>query len=58
MKITKSYTIEKTLIAELEKISESDYMGNKSMALNHLLERGLYQWKKEKELITKCRSTI
>ena len=58
MKITKSYTIEKQLIAEIEKIAEADYMGNKSMALNHLLERGLYQWKKERELITKCRNTI
>ena len=58
MKITKSYTIEKSLLSEIEKIAESDYMGNKSMAINHLIERGLYQWKKERELISKCRNTI
>ena len=58
MKITKSYTIEKQLIAEIEKIAESDYMGNKSMALNHLLEGGIYQWKKGQELVSKCRNTI
>ena len=58
MKIIKSYTIEKSLLAEIEKIAESEYMGNKSMAINHLIERGLYQWKKERELISKCRNTI
>lgn len=58
MKIIKSYTIEKTIIAEIEKIAESEYMGNKSMAINHLIERGIYQWKKEQELISKCRNTI
>ena len=58
MKITKSYTIEKSLLAEIEKIAEVEYMGNKSMAINHLIERGIYQWKKERELITKCRNTI
>lgn len=58
MKITKSYTIEKSLLAEIEKIAEAEYMSNKSMAINHLIERGIYQWKKERELISKCRNTI
>ena len=58
MKLTRSYTIEQAILAKIEEIAESDYMGNNSMAVNNLLERGIREWLEEKEIILKNRNTI
>lgn len=58
MKITRSYTIEQDTLAKIEEIAKSDYMGNNSMAVNNLLERGIREWLEEKEIISKNRNTI
>lgn len=58
MKVTRSYTIEQDILAKIEKIAKSDYMGNNSMAVNNLLERGIREWLEEKEIILKNRNTI
>lgn len=58
MKITRSYTIEQDTLAKIEEIAKSDYMGNNSMAVNNLLERGIREWLEEKEIILKNRNTI
>lgn len=58
MKITRSYTIDQDTLAKIEEIAETDYMGNNSMAVNNLLERGICEWLEEKEIILKNRNTI
>lgn len=58
MKITRSYTIEQDTLAKIEEIAKSDYMGNNSMAVNNLLERGIREWLEEKEIILRNRNTI
>ena len=58
MKITRSYTIEQDTLAKIEEIAKADYMGNNSMAVNNLLERGIREWLEEKEIILRNRNTI
>lgn len=58
MKLTRSYTIEQDILAKIEEIAKSDYMGNNSMAVNNLLERGIREWLEEKEIILRSRNTI
>ena len=58
MKSTRSYTIEQDTLAKIEEIAKSDYMGNNSMAVNNLLERGIREWLEEKEIILRNRNTI
>lgn len=58
MKLTRSYTIEQDILAKIEEIAKADYMGNNSMAVNSLLERGIREWLEEKEIILKNRNTI
>lgn len=58
MKFTRSYTIEQDTIAKIEEIAETDYMGNNSMAVNNLLERGIREWLEEKEIILQNRKSI
>lgn len=49
MKVTRSYTIEQDILATVEKIAKLYYMGNNSMAVNILLEKGIREWREEKE---------
>ena len=58
MKLTRSYTIEQGILAKIEEIAKTDYMGNNSMAVNNLLERGIREWLEEKEIILRNRNTI
>ena len=58
MKLTRSYTIEQDILLKIEEIAKSDYIGNNSMAVNNLLERGIREWLEEKEIILKNRNTI
>lgn len=49
MKITRSYTIEHDLLAKIEEIAKWYYMGNNSLTVNILLEKGIKEWEDEKE---------
>lgn len=58
MKVTRSYTIEQDVLTKLEEIAKTDYMGNNSMAVNNLLERGIRLWLEEKIWLDKRNASM
>ena len=55
MKQVRSYTLETEAIENIEKIAEIQFGNNKSMALAHIIERGVKSWKEEQDLLQNAR---